>query len=83
MGVPCLDMRRMISFPNDVATDSRGGAPSVSGVPLACPRAMRLATLTVPTPFAILGTMLMALLAVPRGAMMAPALLRTKHHRRA
>jgi hypothetical protein len=44
---------------------------------------MRLATLTVPTPFAILGTMLMALLAVPRGAMMAPALLRTKHHRRA
>jgi hypothetical protein len=77
----------MISFLTDVATDRQtqpgGSAPSVSGVPLACPRAMRPANLTVSAPFTVVGTMLMALLAVPRGAMMAPALLRMRNHRRA
>lgn len=53
------------------------------GVPLACPCPMRPADLSVPTPLSLLGMMLMALLALPRGAMMAPALLRIRHHRRA
>jgi hypothetical protein len=56
---------------------------SATGVPLACRRPMQAAILTVPTPLTLFGTLLMALLALPRGAMMAPALLRTRHHRRA
>ncbi len=56
---------------------------SATGVPLACPRPMQPAVLTVPTPLTLLGTLLMALLALPRGAMMAPAILRMKSHRRA
>lgn len=57
--------------------------PGAAAVPLACPRPMRTAELSVPTPLTLIGTMLMALLALPRGAMMAPALLRMRHHRRA
>ncbi|MBN9588850.1 MAG: hypothetical protein J0G99_07560 [Alphaproteobacteria bacterium] len=67
---------------------SRLAQPEISplaptGVPLSCPRPMRAASLAVPTPLSLFGTMLMALLAVPRGAMMASALLRMRHHRRA
>jgi hypothetical protein len=62
-----------------------------TGVPLRCLRPMRAAMLTVPTPLSIFGTLLMAALALPRGALvmlprgvrMVPALLRMRHHRRA
>ena len=67
------------------------GDAAATGVPLRCHRPMQAAALTVPTPLSIFGTMLMAvlalargaLLALSRGAMMVPALLRTRHHRRA
>jgi hypothetical protein len=56
---------------------------SATGVPMTCPRPMRPAVLTVPPLPTLLGTLLMALLALPRSAMMAPAILRMKPHRRA
>ena len=69
---------------------------SAFSVPLRCHRPMRTAVLTVPTPLSILGTMLMMVLALPRAAILAPALLapvfapvvapvlaRIKHHPRA
>jgi hypothetical protein len=74
------------------ALDAAGLDETVTtGVPLRCHRPMRAAALTVPTLLSVFGTMLMtvlalsrgALLALPRGAMMVPALLRMRHHRRA
>ena len=46
--------------------------------PLPCPRAMQPQTITVATPFSILGTLLMALLTVPRMLVMVPVLNRRR-----
>lgn len=52
--------------------------PVRAAAPLPCPRPMQPQTITVWTPFSILGTLLMALLTVPRILVLAPALSRRR-----
>lgn len=69
--------------------DSGSGADWTDGataIPMRCHRAMVPADLVVSTPLAVLGGVVMALLALPRevmmaGAVMTPARLRTRRHR--
>ena len=46
--------------------------------PLPCPRKMQPQTITVGTPFCLLGTLLMALLTVPRMLVLVPVLNRRR-----
>ena len=48
-----------------------------AGVPMRCPRVMPVQPLQVMTPVSLLGSVLMALLFVPRAAMLAPAMMRS------
>ena len=50
----------------------------ITAAPLPCPRPMQPQTITVWTPYRILGTLLMALLTVPRILVLAPALARRR-----
>jgi hypothetical protein len=52
-----------------------------AGTPLRCPRAMNAQTLTVATPVTMIGTLLAALLYIPRVAMLAPAAIRMTRRR--
>lgn len=54
--------------------------PSV-GTPLRCPRVMSAQTLTVATPVTMIGTLLTALLYIPRVAILAPAAIRMTRRR--
>jgi hypothetical protein len=54
--------------------------PSV-GTPLRCPRAMSAQTVTVATPVTMIGTLLTALLYLPRAAILAPAAMRMTRRR--
>jgi len=45
---------------------------NLAAAPLPCPRAMHPQTLTVWTPFSILGAVVMALLTLPRALVLAP-----------
>jgi hypothetical protein len=51
------------------------------GTPLRCPRVMSAQTLTVATPVSLLGSLLTALLYIPRAAMLAPAAIRMTRRR--
>lgn len=53
-------------------------SPAVVAAPLTCPRAMHPQTLTVWTPFSILGSLVMALLTLPRALVLAPAVNRRR-----
>ncbi|HEU0096572.1 MAG TPA: hypothetical protein VFQ52_08960 [Rhizomicrobium sp.] len=46
-----------------------------------CPRVMPAQTLTVATPVSLLGSLLTALLYIPRAAMLAPAAIRMTRRR--
>lgn len=46
--------------------------------PLPCPQVMRPQTITVWTPYRVLGAMLMLLLAVPRTLVLVPAVIRRR-----
>lgn len=48
------------------------------GAPMPCRRSMPVATLTAWTPAAVLGTVVSALLAVPRALVLAPAVIRRR-----
>lgn len=52
--------------------------PVVAAAPLTCPRAMHPQTLTIWTPFSILGSVVMALLTLPRTLVLAPAASRRR-----
>jgi len=52
-----------------------------AGVPLRCPRAMPEQPLQVTSSFSLLGSLVAALLFVPRAAMLAPAMIRTTRRR--
>jgi hypothetical protein len=54
---------------------------SETGTPLRCPRVMAPQTLTVATPVTMLGTLLTALLYIPRAAVLAPAAIRMTRRR--
>lgn len=57
--------------------------PLAGGAPLRCHRAMPVQPLQVGTPVSILGAALMALLSLPRAAILAPAMIRITRSRRA
>lgn len=57
--------------------------PLAGGAPLRCPRTMPTQSLQVGTPVSILGAALMALLSLPRAAILAPAMIRINRSRRA
>ena len=60
------------------AFESPFEAPLSSGTPPPCPRAMAPQTIQVWTPTRILGALVMAVLSVPRAAIAAPALIRSR-----
>jgi len=51
------------------------------GTTLRCPRVMQAQTLTVATPVSLLGSLLTALLYIPRAAMLAPSAIRMTRRR--
>jgi hypothetical protein len=51
------------------------------GTPLRCPRVMAAQTLSVATPVSLLGSLLTALLYIPRVAVLAPAVIRMTRRR--
>jgi hypothetical protein len=51
------------------------------GTPLRCPRIMPAQTLTVATPVTMIGTLVAALLYIPRAAILAPAAIRMTRRR--
>ena len=55
--------------------------PDRAGVPLRCPRAMPEQPLEVTPSFSVLGSLVAALLFVPRAAMLAPAMIRISRRR--
>jgi hypothetical protein len=52
-----------------------------AGTPLCCPRVMAAQTLTVATPVSLIGSLLTALLYIPRAAVLAPAAIRMTRRR--
>lgn len=46
-----------------------------AGIPLPCPRAMPVQTLTDPTPASFVGTLFTAVFALPRALVLAPAVI--------
>lgn len=59
------------------AFESPAESPSPA-VPLPCPRAMLPQTITVWTPYRVVGAVLMVLLALPRTLVLAPAAIRRR-----
>jgi hypothetical protein len=64
----------------ETPAESHPASPALfsPATPLPCPRVMRPQTITVWTPYRILGAVLMALLAVPRTLVLVPAAIRRR-----
>ena len=52
-----------------------------AGTPLRCPRVMAAQSLSVATPVSLIGSLLTALLYIPRAAILAPAAIRMTRRR--
>ena len=71
----------MSAAPYFLENAAPGFPPSAGAVPLPCRRPMQPQPVAVWTPIAMLGALVMALLKLPRQALLVPAMLRSRTRR--